>query len=228
MPFKLTSTESDSTVHVVEPLSASYIHDNLRETFDSFEPTKPGFLEAGLDRLFGDVSKGFQKTERMLTIGTPLLGLGKLTLSDGRITLKPPAEHPYILTTMTRSEVAKSMASQARIYKVLAWIFGTSGVIVFFYWLYKKYQAWQRDAENNRVYAEIERDRLRAQEARDAGQDAEEDRSCVVCLTNPREVVILECGHVCVCGDCARALPEPRKCPVCRAPIARLVSTYVA
>lgn len=49
---------------------------------------------------------------------------------------------------------------------------------------------------------------------------------CVVCLTNEREVVLLNCGHVCVCGDCAFALPEPKKCPVCRERVERFVTTF--
>ena len=32
--------------------------------------------------------------------------------------------------------------------------------------------------------------------------DLSENTSCVICLTNPRELVLLDCGHVCLCMDC--------------------------
>ncbi|KAG7259014.1 hypothetical protein CRUP_013867, partial [Coryphaenoides rupestris] len=36
----------------------------------------------------------------------------------------------------------------------------------------------------------------------------------------------LECGHVCACEPCYQALPQPKKCPICRAPIDRVVPLY--
>uniref|UniRef100_A0A673LX05 RING-type E3 ubiquitin transferase n=1 Tax=Sinocyclocheilus rhinocerous TaxID=307959 RepID=A0A673LX05_9TELE len=35
-----------------------------------------------------------------------------------------------------------------------------------------------------------------------------------------------KCGHVCACEECYRALPEPKKCPICRARIDRIVLLY--
>ena len=50
--------------------------------------------------------------------------------------------------------------------------------------------------------------------------------ACVVCLSNFRSCVFLECGHVCACTQCYRALPEPRRCPICRQEISRVVRLY--
>lgn len=36
---------------------------------------------------------------------------------------------------------------------------------------------------------------------------------CIVCLVNPREIILLPCKHVCLCEDCAGKIE--RKCPVC-------------
>lgn len=36
---------------------------------------------------------------------------------------------------------------------------------------------------------------------------------CIVCMENPREVILLPCKHVCLCEDCAEKIN--RKCPVC-------------
>lgn len=46
---------------------------------------------------------------------------------------------------------------------------------------------------------------------------------CTICLLNPREVILLNCGHVCVCADCCLKLNQ--KCPVCRSTI---ISTHPA
>lgn len=40
--------------------------------------------------------------------------------------------------------------------------------------------------------------------------------TCIVC-ENPREVILLPCGHICLCYDCSQAIE--RKCPMCRATI---------
>ena len=50
---------------------------------------------------------------------------------------------------------------------------------------------------------------------------------CVVCLTNPRNVILLSCGHVCVCADCAEMLPSNR-CPMCRSYIDRVQPFFIA
>ena len=53
--------------------------------------------------------------------------------------------------------------------------------------------------------------------------DADRAEECVVCLAAPRECVFLECGHACVCEQCGGTLAN---CPICRAPIVRLVRMY--
>lgn len=73
-----------------------------------------------------------------------------------------------------------------------------------------------------------------AQGARDTEKNAEEDKNkagkkkpkapvittnedewCVICLTDPKVVVLLPCRHMCVCQDC---LVHVATCPICRAP----------
>lgn len=38
---------------------------------------------------------------------------------------------------------------------------------------------------------------------------------CVICLTDPKDTVLLPCRHLCVCSECFRHVD---KCPVCRSP----------
>ncbi|PKK16547.1 hypothetical protein A306_00000487, partial [Columba livia] len=58
------------------------------------------------------------------------------------------------------------------------------------------------------------------------GDGGPED-SCVICLSRPRECVLLGCGHICCCFRCFQALPA-RLCPICRGPIDRVVPLYQA
>lgn len=53
----------------------------------------------------------------------------------------------------------------------------------------------------------------------------EEENLCVVCMDSERNSVLLECGHICVCYNCAKMLHQ---CPMCRKTIARIVKTYVS
>lgn len=56
----------------------------------------------------------------------------------------------------------------------------------------------------------------------DAGGDGTD---CVICLTNPRDTVIMPCRHVCLCSNCANVTSSTWsfQCPVCRARVAAMV-----
>ena len=86
---------------------------------------------------------------------------------------------------------------------------------------------------NQDTLAEIVRGR-EAREAR-AGDGAREERElpdrlvCVVCLGAEREVILLPCGHVCVCATCADTLLQRGDlCPVCRGPIRTVMPAYLS
>lgn len=44
-----------------------------------------------------------------------------------------------------------------------------------------------------------------------ASEDSTEE--CVICLTDPKDTILLPCRHLCVCSECFRHVD---KCPVCR------------
>lgn len=46
-------------------------------------------------------------------------------------------------------------------------------------------------------------------------EDDEASEECVVCLTEPKDTILLPCRHLCVCRHCFRQID---KCPVCRTP----------
>src|SRR3972149_7808690 len=48
----------------------------------------------------------------------------------------------------------------------------------------------------------------------------DENTDCVVCLDKPHDVVIVPCGHYCLCSICASTLHRTSgKCPLCRGKI---------
>lgn len=60
---------------------------------------------------------------------------------------------------------------------------------------------------------------------RSSKADKDEGGDCVICLSNPREVAILHCRHVCLCSTCAKVTSSTWsfQCPVCRGRVAAMV-----
>ena len=56
-----------------------------------------------------------------------------------------------------------------------------------------------------------------------AAQD-NDDACCIICLNNPREVVLRDCGHGGLCADCTGIILKSMRarCPLCRAQIYRV------
>ena len=88
---------------------------------------------------------------------------------------------------------------------------------------------YRHDREQARLAEELEEAlaasrRSRRQRVRD--KDLREQELCVVCRTNPREIILLPCGHVCLCEDCADDINND--CPICRALIVEKRAAYIA
>ena len=39
---------------------------------------------------------------------------------------------------------------------------------------------------------------------------------CVICVTNPPNILFCNCGHLCVCEECAKTGEGFEKCPICK------------
>ena len=59
--------------------------------------------------------------------------------------------------------------------------------------------------------------------------DVYDEASCVVCLSEKKEICLVPCGHVCVCSFCAEALfsQTERLCPICRCVIEAKCKVYL-
>lgn len=52
--------------------------------------------------------------------------------------------------------------------------------------------------------------------------------TCYICVTKPATAVLLQCGHVGLCMDCAAQLMRStRQCPLCRAAITRAAQVEI-
>ncbi|XP_052072509.1 mitochondrial ubiquitin ligase activator of nfkb 1-A-like [Mytilus californianus] len=234
VPFYLHKVKKDGTndcrVHVTEPKSAGFLLDDLTVTYDSYKSDQSGLLQRGMDRIFGEVIKGMHEYEKMLVLGTPLLGIGQLKLENDKIIMSPPENGSrFILTTQTKEEVVKHFSSQSKIIKILLGITCVIGVGLATYILKKWYKQWQSRKQIERMAQEAQNARMAARAAANNRESSNNsDSECVICLTNPREVILLNCGHICVCIDCVQALPRPMKCPVCRQNVERFLNAYMA
>ncbi|KAG8212648.1 hypothetical protein J437_LFUL018871 [Ladona fulva] len=125
--------------------------------------------------------------------------------------------------------------------KAFGWataILGLTGLIISCWIAYKWYNAKRikLESEESRRRREMER-RERRRQARSLGtghsserksivDEIEEVHLCVVCRDNPKELILLPCGHVCICEDCLQ--PIKSKCPVCRAEVKSVNTAYIA
>ena len=59
--------------------------------------------------------------------------------------------------------------------------------------------------------------------------DVYDEASCVVCLSEKKEICLVPCGHVCVCWSCSEAIfsQAERSCPVCRCVIEAKCKVYL-
>lgn len=49
-------------------------------------------------------------------------------------------------------------------------------------------------------------------------------RECIICMSEPRDTVVLPCRHICFCSHCANIMrTQCEKCPICRQRVASLL-----
>ncbi|KAM6258459.1 LOW QUALITY PROTEIN: mitochondrial ubiquitin ligase activator of nfkb 1-A-like [Porphyrio hochstetteri] len=218
VPFLLASpdTEAVTQVSVESPLQAVCLP--LETVYERFQQPAHGFRDLLGQYLSGEKPKGILETEEMLRVGAGLTGIGELVLHpDSSLHLQPPAQGgEYFLCLGDWQTVLAELESARGLWKGLATLCAAAGLAVLLHALCRAYRRARPK-----------------QQPQDKGLDSEEDRdgghedSCVICLTRPRECVLLGCGHICCCFRCFQALPA-RLCPICRGPIDRVVPLYQA
>lgn len=65
----------------------------------------------------------------------------------------------------------------------------------------------------------------KANRAKVADDSLPDSMRCIVCMLNPREIILVPCNHVCLCEDCAEIIGTV--CPFCNKNIQRKMVAYL-
>lgn len=98
-------------------------------------------------------------------------------------------------------------------------LLGTFGAVIFGSIIRRGYKfiIHKMNERETRRRLEIRR-RERRSAARNADEELPDSQRCCVCHNNPREIILLPCGHYCLCEDCSIGIND--NCPICRTNIA--------
>ncbi|XP_047467941.1 mitochondrial ubiquitin ligase activator of NFKB 1 [Mugil cephalus] len=227
VPFALGPHDEDiaTAVRVIRPLDAAEL--DLETTYENFHPTVQSLSNVIGHFISGERPKGIHETEEMLRVGDNVTGVGELVLDNNLIKLQPPKQgFCYFLTRLDYESLLRRQSNSVRLWRILTVLFGVAACSALAFILWKRYAHNRQCKKEKSILEEFkEQQRKRMRELnRDEGSVS--PTSCTVCLSQERSCVFLECGHVCACFQCYEALPEPKKCPICRATIARAVPLY--
>uniref|UniRef100_A0A023FKI4 RING-type E3 ubiquitin transferase n=2 Tax=Amblyomma TaxID=6942 RepID=A0A023FKI4_AMBCJ len=223
VPFGLVSRHSNVMVEVVDPLECENVPVNC--VYENFIPNREGLSGVFFGWLRGEQTKGIEEQEFLLEEGSALTAFGTLTVAeDGTVKLVPPTDGVcYYLTQLSHPALVSKLRSELGVLRVVSLVLGCTAVglscyLVFTWWKAKQAQAQRRKDSLRREEARKQRRKLNR-------ESTSEHPSCVICRTNPVEVMILECGHVCLCTDCSDMVTG--NCPMCRASIKRIVAAFL-
>ncbi|MBN3301325.1 MUL1 ligase, partial [Amia calva] len=227
VPFNLVSQDEgmNAAVRVTRPLESMDL--DLEMVYENFHPAVQSFSDTLGNYLSGEHSKGIKETEEMLKVGESIMGVGELILDNKLIKLRPPKQGlPYFLTRLDYEALLSKQQSSVKLWKVLTVVFGLATCATLFFVLRKRYIHY-KERQKLKIIREEYRE-MQAQRLRELNLEPEvvSPSACTICLASERSCVFLECGHVCSCDECYHALPQPKKCPMCRKLISRVVPLY--
>ncbi|KAK0076563.1 hypothetical protein PV325_005191 [Microctonus aethiopoides] len=224
VPFILQN--DNYKVEIADALSADIL--DMDVISDEFKPSAPTITDHIWGFFTGVRQRGLQTTEEMLREGVSITGIGELSQSSdkpGSLCLQAPLNGtPFYLTTMSVGSLLKKLDDRQRTYRWLTVMFGTIGlvigvIVVRRYWKNREEERLSEELRINLATSRKERrQRVRDNELRD-------DQLCVVCQVNPREIILLPCGHVCLCEDCSDDIND--HCPACRGIIQQKAAAYI-
>ncbi|XP_028831109.1 mitochondrial ubiquitin ligase activator of nfkb 1-A [Denticeps clupeoides] len=225
VPFNIVGSDQ-AVVRVLCPLEATGL--KMEIIHEKFHQANFGFTDIIGQYLSGEKPKGQLETEEMLKVGATLTGVGELILDTDRIVkLRPPSNGAeYFLSTSDFEALRLEQEGEVMVWRVLASVCALVGVAAVLWVARRYYRTLQEKWEMDRLRREFRRISEEVDDGRSAGEEPLEN-SCVICLSNPRSCVLLDCGHVCCCFSCYQALPQPT-CPICRQNIRRVVPLYQA
>lgn len=229
--LKPEETGSKQTVQIMDGLSADHL--DMTVIRDEFTPATLS-LSAWLGGwVAGQQLKGTQEIEEMLMEGSLITAVGELVVKgDGTMYLRSPTScnqrFPFFLSNLPFNDLVETYESLVSVCKWSLLLFGGVGVVICYLmirkWLRKRY-SHRRATDEEDLLRQLQESRVPADE------NSQGDwQRCVVCLTHNREVIVLPCGHVCLCADCMILINQQmqRNCPVCRQHIVNIARAFVS
>ncbi|XP_032377333.1 mitochondrial ubiquitin ligase activator of NFKB 1 [Etheostoma spectabile] len=227
VPFALGSHNDDIaiTVRVIRPLDAAEL--NLETTYENFHPTVQSLSNVIGHFISGERPKGIHETEEMLRLEDSVTGVGELVLDNNLVKLQPPKQgFRFFLTRLDYESLLRKQGNSVRLWKILTVVFGIAACSTLLFILWKRYEHHRKGKKERSMLKEFKEQQRKRMRELNVEESSVSPSSCTVCLSRERSCVFLDCGHVCACAQCYSVLPEPKKCPICRATIDRVVPLY--
>ncbi|KAM4610040.1 mitochondrial ubiquitin ligase activator of NFKB 1 [Polymixia lowei] len=227
VPFDLACHDEavSATVRVIRPLDSAEL--DLETTYENFHPTVQSLSNVIGHFISGERPKGIHETEEMLRLGESVTGVGELVLDNNLVKLQPPKQgFHYFLSRLQYESLLRKQENAVRIWRVLTVVLGVAACSMLFFILWKRYSHHRKRRKDKSMLDEFKEQQRKRMRELNVEEGSVSPSSCTVCLSRERSCVFLECGHVCACAQCYLALPEPKKCPICRANIDRVVPLY--
>ena len=87
----------------------------------------------------------------------------------------------------------------------------------------------QRELAHNNSQVLDSNQSLVSQNLFNKNEDSDGKRECFICRTLNSNTAMYDCGHVCMCEECAKSLVERQrvpKCPICRSSIKDIIKLH--
>lgn len=212
------------SVEINDPFSAEELV--LAEVFDDFKKYDESFGEAILGLLSREHVVGVREVENMLLEDTSLTAIGKLTIENEVMKMGAPDKNlTYFLTPLSYDSLIKKISHLETIYKGLTIVMCTISAVILAYFLKKSYSEIRRRINHARDLKKCREARRLKRETCSSDLPTDNVPKCVVCLDNPVEIIVLECGHACLCLNCSEQVRS--YCPICRSPVHRLIPVFM-
>ncbi|EDW79412.1 uncharacterized protein Dwil_GK20428 [Drosophila willistoni] len=221
MPFELRNQSYG--VEIVDALSAAVLDVDM--VYDNYEPSKITIFDHVFGFFSGVRQRGLQTTEEVLREGSFLTAIGELELDGQTLRMQPSKQGPLFLTTATKSTLIKRFedAKSSMLFKII--LCSSISVVLVGIIVRKLYRKKKQEREEAKIRNRLDLER-RERRARSRPHTLSQDQLCVVCSTNPKEIILLPCGHVCMCEDCSQKISI--SCPVCRGNIDTKAAAFIA
>lgn len=227
-------------IKCAKPLDATYLFEDLHCTHTAFETNKESIASKVVTAIIAkERIKGVETTEKMLLDNSELTCFGrfeKISSSKSWIPgqgsklqynlVDPKKDYTFIITTLSKQALIQRLKSTTKALRISMIIFGTIGIGLGIYVAYNYSKSYIEEKRREWRLEEARKRRIEERRARAQHYDNETGNTtrppaestesvCVICLVNPREIILLDCGHVCLCTECLERLPT-HCCPICR------------